>query len=166
MMIGLGATGASAARGPSSEAPAYGVVSGQLFGPEDGYEVTTETYPVYPGQEDLDVIYGDALPEGAITPLATWGTSYAKSTHPTIFTYKGYARAAGNVFNGQRIIKVCIWYSHPGRTGKTVCSSATSNGSGWTAGSEATVTFIDNLSINWPKTVFNISTTRINPNIY
>ena len=98
--------------------------------------------------------------------MATWGSSYATSTEYVQFFYKGLAKAAGNVYYNQRIIKVCISYSNPGNSSPTVCSSASSNGGSWTAGSERSVTFADNLSLNWPQTTFNVTTTRINPNVY
>lgn len=103
----------------------------------------------------------------AVDPNAVWGSSYAISTEIAYLWYNGTAKAAGNVYSNQRIIKVCIWYSQQGRANSaTVCSSAHSNGSSWSSGSEVSVGFMDNLSDNWPATVFNIQTTRINPNVF
>lgn len=165
LMLGPGAVGAAASESEDTESPSSGVADGRTFGPEDGYSVTTESYPITPGDEPLEVLFGDSLPPETVSPFATWGSSYATSTEYAQFFYVGKARAAGNVFSGERIIKVCIWYSHPGRSSNTVCSSATSNGSTWSAGSEASVSFVDNFSVNWPQTTFHIQTTRINPNI-
>lgn len=176
LFVSLGAPGASAADEPQSKRPATskkesatsGVVGGKKYGPKDGYEVTTESHPVVPGQDPLEVSWGGtpAPPSGEISPMAYWGSSYATSTETAYVFYTGRAKAAGNVYNNQRIVKVCISYSHTLRSSPTVCSSATSTGSSWYAGAEASVGFTDNLSDNWPQTSFNISTTRINPNVY
>lgn len=164
LMVGITAAGASATeqQAPSSE---YGVVDGRVFGPEDGYEVVTESYTVVPGGDPIEILFENAPPPGMITPFATWGTSYATSTETFQFIYNGKAKAAANVFNNQRIVKVCISFSHPGRTSPTVCSEASSASGRWVGGSEKTVRFVDNLSLNWPQTSFNIATTRINPSI-
>lgn len=164
LVVGLGAPSAAAANAEVDDEQDHGVVDGQEYGPEEGYNVTTETYDLEPGEDPLDVIYGD--PELGISPLAEWGNSYARSTETAQFIYTGRAMAAGNVYNGERIIQVCVWYSHPGRSSDTVCSTATQAGTTWTPGSEAVVRFADNLSINWPQTEFNIETTRIHPDIH
>ena len=155
----FGAASASAREDP-------GTVSGQKFGAKDGHMVTTESYPVSPGQAPITVTYGSSAPSKGVAPMAVWGSSYATSSEFAEYIYTGRAKAAGNVYAGKRIIKVCIWYSYPGGTpSPTVCSSATSSGSSWRAGSEKSVTFFDHPSANWPQTTFHITTTRINPAI-
>lgn len=162
MLTGLGANVASAAGEANSESPATVVVDGREFGPEEGLRVTTETYKVTPGDGSVERYYPTTPTEGSVSPQATWGSSYAISNEYVSY-YRGRAKAAGNVYYGERIIRVCVWYSNPGRSSDTVCSNASSSGGQWHAGSEATVQFIDNLSVNWPDTNFNIRTTRIDP---
>ncbi len=159
----LGSPAAMAADEPD---PTTGTVAGHTYGPEDGYEVVEEVYPLVDATGPIEVFYQDAPAPDQIVPMTTWGTSYATSTEIAQFVYYGKAKAGGNVYSGKRIIQVCIWYSHPGRTSSTVCSSASSNGSSWSAGSEKTLTFVDNLSLNWPQTSFHVSTTRVSPNIF
>jgi len=143
---GVCVAGAPAALAADNKEPTSVVVDGREFGPADGLTVTSETY-------------------GTLSGAGVWGTSYGTSKE-YVAVYRGKVKAAGNVYGGQRIIKVCMWYHHPGRTSSTVCSSASSNGSRWTAGSEKTLSFVDNLSDNWPTTSFEVRTTRINPNSY
>ena len=158
MMIGLGATSAVAAE---PDTPDSVVVNGTTYGPEDGVEVTLESFMLTPGGEPVGIELGSPYTRDV------WGSSYAISTEIAYAWYNGTAKAAANVYAGQRIIQVCIWYSQPGRADSpTVCSSASSNGVSWTPGSEVSVGFADNLSDNWPPSVFNIRTTRIDPGIY
>lgn len=167
VMISLGTAGASAAAAPNLQDtdPQTVVVSGQEFGPEDGVEVITESYDVNPGEGPVGSIY-EAAPTG-ISPLATWGSSYAISKETAQLYYKGRAKAAANVYSGKRIIKVCIWYSQGSvYVSGTVCSSASFTGSSWKVGSEKSVGQWDNLSVNWPQTTFRIQTTRINPSVH
>lgn len=179
-MMGLAATGASAASSADSGplgstgvtpaatadpgSPTSGVVGGREFGPEDGYQVTTESYPA--GDGPVDVYFGSAPSGTGITPMDTWGTSYAISDEDFQLHYHGKAKAAGNVYDGLRIIEVCIWYTRaPSSHSDTVCSDADSNGAVWTAGAEQHVTYWDSLNPSAPNTIFNIQTTRINPNV-
>lgn len=144
------------------------VVNGREFGPEDGVTVTEETFVIEPGSgETVGEQWATTPAPGTVSPMAAWGASYATSTEIAQLAYLGKAKAAANVYNGQRIIKVCFsyWWGQSNRTGWQ-CSSASSNGSQWTAGAEKSYTFWDNLSINWPQTVFHIQTTRINPQIF
>ncbi|WP_343917215.1 hypothetical protein [Agrococcus citreus] len=70
------------------------------------------------------------------------------------------------MYGTQRIVKVCFFYTQGTRVGQKVCSSASSNGLRWSPGLEVFGAFSDSLDPNAPQTVFNIETTRINPNIY
>lgn len=168
MMVGIVATsGSAAAAEAGSESPSPEVVDEQEYGPEDGLEVTTETFELVPGEGPVGVEYGETPPApGEIAPLATWGASYAKSTEYAQLLYVGKAKAAANVYSGKRIIAVCIQYVQAGRSSSKVCSRATSSGSSWSAGAEKSVSFVDNLSDNWPRTVFTITTSRIDPQIF
>ncbi|ROR96082.1 hypothetical protein EDD28_0656 [Salana multivorans] len=167
VLLGLGASAAQAhsyasvaEHGPSAPG------NGTELDPDEVATVVTETYDVMPGGGTVGSVYETDPPSGP-TPFATWGSSYAISTETAWLYYKGRAKAAGNVFQGQRIVKVCIWYSQGSQNiSGTVCSSASSNGGSWIAGAEKSVSAWDNLSVNWPQTRFNIETTRINPNIY
>jgi len=143
------------------------VVDGREYGPEDGVSVTTESFELTAGElESVGVEYGSAPSEGDFGTRAAWGASYATSTEYVQYYYKGAAKAAGNVYSGQRIIQVCIQYTRSGvGVADRRCSNASSNGSRWAAGPETLSYATDSLSLNGPKTVFNIQTTRINPNI-
>lgn len=81
-------------------------------------------------------------------------------------TYKGVGKVAANVYSGQRIITVCFWWTRGGSavTGMT-CSNASSATGAWRAGPEVVGWTADSLDSNAPKTIFNIQTTRMNPNI-
>lgn len=135
-----------------------------------GTETTTtvESFEIEPGTGALiGTNYPtDAPPPGVITPLASWGSSYAYAEEYAYVTYRGVGKAAANVYSGQRIIKVWFWWSRGGSavTGKT-CSNASSASGSWKAGPEASARATDSLDSNAPKTIFNIQTTRINPNI-
>lgn len=168
MMVGIVAmSGPAAAAENGSQSSGSEAVVDEEYGPEDGLEVTTETLELVPGEGPVEVEYGEApSAPGEIAPLKTWGSSYATSTEYAQLYYVGRAKAAGNVYDGKRIIGVCVQYVQPGRSSDKVCSRATSTGSSWRAGSEKSVGFWDNLSDNWPRTVFTISTSRIDPNIY
>lgn len=161
MTIGVLGLGATSAVADEPDTPETVVVNGTTYGPEDGVEVTVDSFQLTPGGDPVGIQLGSPYTRDV------WGSSYAISKEIAYAWYRGTAKAAANVYNGQRIIKVCIWYSQPGRANSpTVCSSASSNGTSWSPGGEVAVTFADNLSDNWPSSVFNIQTTRIDPRIY
>ncbi|MBM7473783.1 hypothetical protein [Curtobacterium herbarum] len=142
-------------------------INGREFGPEDGLVTTTESFEITPGTGDtVGSTYPTDRAPGVIQPLADWGSSYARSSEYVQYFYKGTAKAAANVFSGKRIVQVCIQYT---RSGKGVadkrCSNAKSNGSSWSAGAEAVSYAADAAYVTGPRTVFNISTSRIDPGI-
>lgn len=103
-----------------------------------------------------------------MTPMATWGSSYAISTEIASLYYQGRAKAAGNIYDGKRIISVCFWYSR-GTENKssTYCSNASSSGSTWRAGPEVSHGVWDTLKPGEQnRTIFNIKTSRIDPRIF
>lgn len=96
-----------------------------------------------------------------------WGASYATSTEYLYFVHAGKAKAAGNIFNGLRIVQVCIWYTRGASIiSDVVCSNASSDTGVWVAGTVATTTALDTPSSTDPKTMFHIKTTRIDPSIF
>ena len=96
-----------------------------------------------------------------------WGASYATSTEYLYFVHAGKAKASGNIFNGLRIVQVCIWYTRGvSIISDVVCSNASSDTGVWVAGTVATTTALDTASDTDPKTMFNIRTTRIDPRIF
>lgn len=98
---------------------------------------------------------------------AAWGGSYATSTEIAWLYYVGKARAAGNVYQGKRIISVCIWYSRAGEIiSNAKCSNATGNSVAWFSGPEVSVDAFDSLAWNDTPTIFNIRTTRIDPTLF
>jgi len=99
---------------------------------------------------------------------ATWGASYAISEHPDfLLNYHGKARARGNVYNGMRIIQVCIKYTRGTELLEgPVCSNARKNSNGtWSVGPEVRMHTTD----SWdptdlsPKTVFSYTRKLIHP---
>lgn len=150
---------------PSNIETQTAVIDGHEFGPKDGLEVDTESFIVTSGGGPVGKTYGNT--SNGISPMATWGSSYAYSTEIWQFFYKGQGRAAGNVYGGKRIVKVCFWWTRGGKkVSGTKCSSAKSTGHGWGTGPEAVGTFNDTLGSHDPKTKFHIKTTRINPNVH
>jgi len=124
--------------------------------------VVLEQFPITPGElVTVGRSYSDRLTR------ATWGTSYAISTEVAFLWYKAKAKAAANVYSNLRIIKVCFYYTRNNVViSSTKCSTANSNGSYWTAGPEVTDTVTDSIISGATNTsIFNIVTTRINPNI-
>lgn len=96
-----------------------------------------------------------------------WGPSYATSTEYLYFVHAGKAKAAGNIFNGLRIVQVCIWYTRGvSIISDVVCSNASSDTGVWVAGAVATTSALDTPSSTDPKTIFRIQTTRIDPSIF
>lgn len=125
----------------------------------DGYEVDSYDIELTPGGGTVGLRWGDRS-------RATWGSSYATSTEIAYLYYQGKARAAGNVFDGKRIVQVCIWYSRNGvNLTSTVCSNASSASGAWTSGPEVSVGAWDTLVWDAPKTIFKIQTVRINPSV-
>jgi len=143
-------------------APTSIVVDGKEYGAEAGLTTTEETYDVGTGKE---VGSTWATPVKGSHTNDAWGASYAISKEIAYVSYRGTAKAAGNVYAGQRIVQVCIWYTRDGKavTG-TSCSNATNTGT-WRSGSEVALRAADSLVSDAPKTKFHIKTSRINPGI-
>lgn len=141
--------------------------SAQSYGPIDDAVVETEQFEITPGGDPVGRVFATTTMPGMIAPMATWGASYAISSETAQLYYTGRAKAAANVYNGLRIVKVCFWYSRGGSAvSSTYCSTASSSGSYWSPGAEVRHGVWDSLDPNAPPTVFNIQTTRINPNVY
>lgn len=125
----------------------------------DGYEVDNYEIELTPGGGTVGLRWGDRT-------RATWGSSYATSTEIAYLYYQGKAKAAANVFDGKRIVQVCIWYSRNGiNQTPVVCSNASTATGTWTSGPEVSVGAWDTLVWDAPKTIFNIQTVRINPSV-
>ncbi len=169
--VGLAFTGAVSAGAnttavESDTTPDTVIIDGREFGPEDGLEVVVEQFEVETGAGTVGEVFDTPLEPGTITPFATWGSSYATSTETLQLKYTGRAKAAANVYNGKRIIQVCFWYTRGTQVvASKICSNASSD-SGWRAGVEKSKSVWDSLVPNAPKTIFNISTARIDPNIH
>lgn len=166
-LVVAGATPALAGS-PSGDSRKTVVINGQEYGRKDGLQVDTVQFEVARGTGPVGAGFqGSATRPGSVTPQATWGASYAISTETLQFFYNGKAKAAGNVFAGLRIIQVCIWYTRAGAgvVGAKVCSNADPNTGVWRPGPEVRTSATDSLNPFDPQTIFNISTTRINPGI-
>lgn len=139
------------------------VIDGREYGPKDGLVVDAFQCDIEPGSGSVGVVFGDTSNSpGSITPQDVWGSSYAISTETLFVRFDGKAKAAANIFNGKRIIQVCIWYTRDGvQKGDYVCSTAASLGGSWMSGPEVTTWCWDDLSS--VHTIFNIATVRINP---
>jgi len=169
VLTGAGAASANAKPDPTASA----VIGGRHYGPKDGLVVETEQFEITPGGGPVGRVFssssGTITPmaaSGVITPMITWGSSYAISSEFAQLRYTGIAKAAANVFNGLRIIEVCFWYSRGGtNVSSPRCSEAVSNGSAWRSGPEVSGSVWDSLNPGAPKTIFNISTYRIPPQI-
>jgi hypothetical protein len=125
----------------------------------DGYEVDKYEIEPTPGSGDVGHRWGGRARD-------SWGASYATSTEIAYLYYQGKARAAGNVFDGKRIVQVCIWYTRNGvNLTSAVCSNASSASGVWTSGPEVSVGAWDTLVWDDPKTIFNVQTVRISPSV-
>ena len=106
-------------------------------------------------------------PSGRLQTRAVWGTSFATSQELVDLVYIGRAKAAGNVYLNERIVRVCIWYTRDSvAITNQVCSNASSDSGVWLPGPEVSVTAWDILVWDAPKTIFNMKVARISPNIY
>lgn len=167
LMLSATASGAAAAETAweKPDGPDSVVIDGREFGPEDGLVVEVEQFEVTPGGGPVGEIFVDNA--GGIAPMATWGSSYAISTETAQLRYTGKAKAAANIYSGKRIIEVCFWYSRGTQNVSSPrCSNAKVSGSTWYAGPEVSGSVWDSLDPNAPRTIFNISTYRIDPQIF
>lgn len=138
-----------------------------MDGVQGGQIEETVQIPLTPGAGDVVVQWEDTALGRHAVPHDTWGSSYATSKEIAWLRYVGTARAAGNIYAGQRITGVCIWYTRNGAMKSYKgCSYASNNGRNWVAGPVTIVETWDAIDPNAPKTIFNIQTTRINPNIF
>ena len=154
----FGAIGGSGASAAGNTTPA--LISSAASGGQ-----TTDTYQaeITSGAAPITLL----LTDKQSMARAAWGASYATSTEIVQLYYLGKARAAANIYQNQRIISVCIWYTRNGSTvAGEVCSNATYSGSSWVAGPEVSLGVWDSLNWNDPHTIFNIRTVRIDPNVF
>lgn len=156
-VMSLGLAGASATA-VSDESVVPGA-DGRVFGPEHGAET-----------EEGEFVHEEGN-EGDVSVMATfrknWGTSYVESRHPNWFVYNGKGKAAANVINGKRIIRVCFRYERNGKNLATECSNATQNSRGeWIAGPEVRASVRDSLQGGGKnRTKFKYWTSRIDPRV-
>ena len=164
LVLGLYFQAGPAFADSSAASPQNSAASQENTGPDvpqfQTFEIQVE---VIPGSAPISYVWSDRQ---ALT-RSTWGASYATSTEILFLLYQGKARAAGNVYQGLRIVKVCIWYSRDGQqiTPK-VCSNATGGPSYWAPGPEVGLVAQDSLGWEDSKTTFHIETTRISPIIF
>ncbi|MBF4617543.1 hypothetical protein ITJ44_05590 [Clavibacter sp. VKM Ac-2873] len=146
----------------AASAPSSIVVDGQEYGVEDGLTTTEESFDVSTG-EQVGATWATAVK--GVHLDAAWGASYAISKEIAYVSYRGTAKAAGNVYAGKRIVQVCMWYTRDKKavTG-TKCSDAVNNGS-WKAGGEVALLAADSLVPDAPHTLFHIRTSRIAPGV-
>jgi hypothetical protein len=106
-------------------------------------------------------------PSSRIQARAVWGTSYATSQEIVDLLYVGRAKAAGNIYQNERIVRVCIWYTRDGvAITDQVCSNASSDSGIWLPGPEVSVSAWDILVWDAPKTIFNMKVGRANPSVF
>jgi len=148
------------------EMPERVIIDGREFGPEHGLSITVESFEIGNDGQPVGATYGDTpSQEDDIGPQAFWGSSYAYSIEHWQAYYTGVAKAAANIYNGQRIVQVCFWWSRGGNpVSSTTCSTAsTPNGGQWVAGPEVQDWIWDSPNPFAPKTIFNMKTLRIHP---
>lgn len=148
------------------------VIDGSEFGIEGDVEATevTESYPVTDtASGQRTATSGDGSPSlarAATWYTTSWGASFARNREHFQLAYEGQSKAAANVYSGQRIVKVCFWWTRNSVTVSGVtCSVALSQSGTWVAGGIETGSVADSLDPNAPTTIFNIQTTRINPSV-
>jgi|GEM_PF-2991433 len=131
---------------------------------EDGTTIVTESFDIGTDGQPVGASYGETTTEGSTTPLALGDSSYAHSTEHIQYVYKGVGRATANVYQGQRITRVCFWWSRGGTpvTGQT-CSNASKHENTWHPGPEVMAGTYDRQEPYVRVTTFNIKTTRIAP---
>lgn len=142
------------------------VIDGREYGPKDGLKVDVFQCEIEPGSGPVGLVFGDTPHgPGSVTPQITWGASYAISTEWwSQLGFDGKAKAAANIFNGKRIIQVCMWYTRGGEVvSDTLCSTAASTGGSWLSGPEVTMSVWDSLDPSAPHTIFNFSKVEISP---
>lgn len=148
------------------EAGQYIVIYGTRYGPEDGLEIDEYTSEVSPGSDPIFKQFPTDIKPGQVTPYVAWGSSYATTSESLQLRYTTKAKAAANVYQGKRIIQVCVWYTRDNkRVGKKSCSNANArSGIGdWTPGPVVSHSVWDTLNPVAPKTKWHYSTARVNP---
>lgn len=158
----VGAPAATAAESAAA-VPTSVTIDGKAYGAKEGLTSTTQSFDVSTGRQ---VGSTWATPIKGFQTNAAWGASYAISKEIGYVSYRGTARAAGNVYAGKRIVQVCMWYTRNGKavTG-TTCSNAISSSGSWRTGYEVALVSGDSLDANAPQTLFNIRTNRIDPGV-
>jgi hypothetical protein len=103
-----------------------------------------------------------------VVPLVEFGSSYARSTETAYLFYTGRAKAAANVYQSRRIIRVTIQYNrlrYAGGPDEVVgaprSSFATCPNSFYAPGPEVTTTATDSFGLSDPPTRFIYSTGRV-----
>lgn len=166
-VVASGATVASATSYVASGTNSSITVGGRSFGPSDGLEVDKQSFSITPGGDPVGIVMnGPVDTGGGLAPMTSWGASYAISKETAQLHYTGRAKAAGNVFQGKRIIQVCFWYSRGGSmVGSKKCSNAKFSDTSWKSGPEVSEGVWDSLNPKAPHTIFNIRTARVSPNV-
>lgn len=158
------ATTASAATPSPDDTGGTVVIGGRTLGPAQGLSVVEETYVETPGTTPVG--FNPPAPAGTVTPMWVSGSSYAYSVEHLELFYTGYGRAGGNVVNGQRIVRVCFWWTRAGATSSnTYCADAAYSGGHYSPGPEVMGSYDDSLNPNAPTTYFHVAVTRIDPNV-
>lgn len=135
--------------------PTYVTLDEQTYGPTEGVSVIADEVDLSPA------------PDSGYGANAYWGSSYAYSTHPSWAHYVGWAKAAANVYGGERIIGACFTHSRGGTyVVDWTCSNAQHLTNGWAAGHEVSKLVLDSPDPNAPTTKFHMRTTRIDPDIW
>ncbi|WP_420365877.1 hypothetical protein AAEP80_02805 [Curtobacterium sp. L3-7] len=159
LLSSAGATAATAAELPAEPGV---VISGQHLTTADGLTVVEHSYPVGSGGQVGENLPTTSTPGGVHTNIVL-GSSYAFSEEQLYVEYVGTAKAAANVYQGQRIIQMCYWWTRTGATSPTTCATATFVNGSWRASGEVHSSFSDSLGSNVPQTIFHVKSTRIDP---
>jgi hypothetical protein len=163
LLVTTHATPASAMSGNQTSSSSQVAPTMTNFSDSSGAIIDTYQFELDPNSGSVSLYWSDR----SGLSRAAWGGSYATSTEIAWLYYVGKARAAGNVYQGKRIISVCIWYSRANEiVSDAKCSNATSNSVAWFSGPEVRVDAYDSLDWNATPTIFNIRTTRIDPTLF
>lgn len=153
------ASGGGNGPGKPDPTPTSVTINGRTFGPESGLKIVS-------GSVELP----RAPRPGEMSTMAVhewdWGASYVRDTETIQLNYTGDTKAAGNVYNSQRVIQTCFRYVRNGveLTG-WVCSSAVATGTSWLSGPVVSRSVWDSLDPNAPRTQFYYTHTMIDPRI-
>lgn len=133
-----------------------------IDGKEYEVEVAECAVELKPGNSGVNIPFLSDTSSGGIAPMVEKGSSYTRTSELFQVRYTTRVKAAGNWYQGNRIIRVSAWYKHNGsQVGPTSSSSAYPVGTNWMPGVEAKHSVSDTVHPTAPKTTWHYATRRI-----